>query len=103
MDYKRLSFWRIVVISVIAYILIYVIPSYLFVHLETLEVEKQTTKEVKEVFYQVRKLIKNPMKLSLSIVLKDFKPYILTKAQLEDEIFMEHIEKLIKLKKIESV
>ncbi|MEA2097081.1 MAG: hypothetical protein U9P73_10375 [Candidatus Cloacimonadota bacterium] len=45
MNYKTVSFWRIIVISIIAYILIYMIPGYLFVHLEKLYVDTQ-----KEVF-----------------------------------------------------
>jgi len=71
---------------------------------KTVKVEKPAIKKVvKEVSLKVRKLIRNPMKLSLSIVLRDYNPYTLTKAQLDDEIFMEHIEKLISLKKIERV
>ena len=68
------------------------------------EVETVETKEpTKETSYKVKKLIKNPLKLTLSIVLHNYEPYPLTKAQLEDEIFMEHIEKLKSLKKLERV
>jgi len=70
---------------------------------KSVEVKKPATKVVKEVSFKVRKLIRNPMKLSLSIVLRDFEPYALTIAQLNDEIFMEHIKKLISIKKIERV
>ncbi|MHA1304822.1 MAG: hypothetical protein ACTSPI_14085 [Candidatus Heimdallarchaeaceae archaeon] len=71
--------------------------------IKTVEVEKPAAKVVKEVSFKVKKLIRNPMKLSLSIVLRDFEPYTLTTAQLNDEIFMEHIKKLISIKKIERV
>jgi len=71
--------------------------------IKTVEVEKPATKVVKDYSFKVRKLIRNPMKLSLSIVLRDFEPYTLTTAQLNDEIFMKHIKKLISIKKIERV
>lgn len=38
---KTLSFWRIVVFSILAFILIYLIPSKLGIHLENIEVNKQ--------------------------------------------------------------
>ncbi len=68
------------------------------------EVKKPTIqKAVKDYSFKVVKLIRNPMKISLSIVLNDFKPYALTKVQIDNDIFMEHIEKLISLKKIKRV
>ena len=74
------------------------------------EVIEQVVEEVEEIKAPVidsprviKKLIRNPLRLTLSIVLQDFKPYTLLKAQLEDEIFMEHIDKLLSQKKIKKV
>lgn len=70
--------------------------------IEEVEIVEQKA-PIKHISNQVVKLIKNPLKLALSITLHDFEPYPLSKVQLEDEIFMEHIEKLISLKKIKRV
>ena len=69
---------------------------------ETVEIVK-AEKPTKDTPYEVKKLIRNPLKLSIFLTLNDFEPYTLKKVHLENEIFMEHIDKLISLKKLERV
>ena len=67
---------------------------------EKVEVKKPTPEDTS---YKVRKLIENPLKLNMSIVLSDDKPFELSKALLANEMFMMHIDHLIKLEKLERV
>jgi len=70
---------------------------------EEKEVEvKSSTAAKKGKGCTVRKLIKSPMRLSMTKVLNDNKPYTLKPEEFKDKKFMEHIEKLIELKKIEK-
>ena len=73
---------------------------------ENKEIEEKKAEETKpslDKTLRVRKLIKNPMRLSMSKVLENFEPYTLTELQLKDKKFMKHINMLVKLKKIEKV
>lgn len=71
------------------------------------EVVKETTEaeapQVEDKPRAVRKLIQNPMRLSMSTVLENDDVYTLTVAERANEEFMKHIQKLIDLKNIERV
>lgn len=67
-------------------------------------VEKPTSKPIaKKTSFQVKRKIVNPLRLSMSLILSDDKPFTLTEAQLADEMFMTHINHLISLEKLERV
>lgn len=67
--------------------------------------KEETPKPKKETSnsFSVKKLIKNPLKLDMSVTLHNYLPYELNNLQLANKKFMEHINKLISLKKLEKI
>jgi len=79
---------------------------------KTVDTEVQTVEDVAvvepkvqvvESSYIVKKLIANPLRLSMSLVLNNHKPFTLTEELLANEMFMMKIEQLISLEKLERV
>ena len=67
-------------------------------------VEKKQPTQVEEVkSFTVKKLVKNPVRLSFNIVLRDYMPFTLNNLQLANKVFMATIERSIKQKLIERV
>jgi len=65
------------------------------------EVEKKPTE--KKSSFTVKKLVKNPVRLSPNVVLHNFSPYELNNLELNNKDFMDKVERSIKQKLIEKV
>jgi len=71
---------------------------------EEVMIEKPISKSTPElVSNNVRKLIVNPLRLNKHIILSDDKVFPIPGMLLKDEMFMQHIEYLISLNKLERV